>query len=284
MQGVLFDDELGVTSDPAAVRSRALMEEIPRYLAAMALRGKPVLAGVVENVVECRKWDQWNRWISEIRSHGYEVRVIALNSMHAEPQRTLRAPTSRDRLYVAYWLKSFGRSPDWDKWLRPKAYCPTCDEEVYAMQVFKDLRNDMGKYGKQGQYYYRCPNITCRHQVIDPYVAPAVTAIDFTVPMGKRIGQRTAKSGKDRVLAPATLAKAEIGLAKLRAAGQVRPFIAELRGGGSTTRGSTGRWPRSPRTAPITHSSCLPAPRTPTGGTCCSRTTAPVSRTRSPNR
>jgi DNA (cytosine-5)-methyltransferase 1 len=42
LQGVLFDDELGVTSDPAAVRSRALMEEIPRYLAAMAGKGQPV--------------------------------------------------------------------------------------------------------------------------------------------------------------------------------------------------------------------------------------------------
>jgi DNA (cytosine-5)-methyltransferase 1 len=73
----------GWNSDPEAVRSRALMEEVPRYLRAMALKGKPVLAGVVENVVECRAWDQWPRWISEIRDEGYEVRSIAFSSMHA---------------------------------------------------------------------------------------------------------------------------------------------------------------------------------------------------------
>jgi DNA (cytosine-5)-methyltransferase 1 len=105
------------------------------------------------------------------------------------------------------------------------------------MQVFKNVRNDMGKYGKQGQYYYRCPNSTCRHQVIEPDVVPAVSVINFTVPMGRPIGERTAKSGKDRILAPATLAKVELGLERLRAERAVRPFIAELRGGGSTTRG-----------------------------------------------
>ncbi|GAB3812706.1 DNA cytosine methyltransferase [Kribbella italica] len=239
LQGVMFDDQLGVLAEPEAVRSRALMEEVPRYLRAMADKGEPVLAGVVENVVECRKWDEWNRWLREIRETGtgYEVRVIALNSMHAQAPNSRRAPQSRDRLYVAYWLKALGRAPDWDKWLRPKAYCPTCDAEVYAMQVFKDHRLDMGKYGKTGQYWYRCPNVTCRYQVVEPYVAPAAAAIDFSLPMGKRIADRTAKGGKDKMLAPATLARIEKGLAKLRAAGEVRPFIAELRGGGSTTRG-----------------------------------------------
>lgn len=237
LQGVLFDGELGVTSDPAAVRSRALMEEVPRYLAAVARRGKPVLAGVVENVVECRKWDQWPRWLSEIRALGYQVQVIALNSMHAAAPTTARAPQSRDRMYVAYCLESLGRVPDWNKWLRPKAHCPACDTDVYAMQVFKDPRVDMGKYGRQGQHYYRCPGVACRHRVLEPVTVPAVSVIDFTVPMGTPIGERTAKSGKDRVLAAATLARVELGLARLRDQGVVRPFIAELRGGGSTTRG-----------------------------------------------
>lgn len=64
-----------------------------------------------------------------------------------------------------------------------------------------------------------------------------MSVIDFTVPMGKPIGERTAKSGKDKMLVPATLAKVELGLERLRAERVVRPFIAELRGGGSTTRG-----------------------------------------------
>ena len=47
--------------DEQTARSRALMEEVPRYLNAMALRGQPVLVGVVENVIQCRQWDQWSR-------------------------------------------------------------------------------------------------------------------------------------------------------------------------------------------------------------------------------
>jgi DNA (cytosine-5)-methyltransferase 1 len=106
-QGVLFETE-GDAEVADAKRGRLLMHEVIRYLEAMALRGEPVLAGVVENVTEARKWDMWQAWTSRIREcgPGYDVRVIAMNSMHARPVRTHRAPQSRDRLFVAYWLKS----------------------------------------------------------------------------------------------------------------------------------------------------------------------------------
>jgi DNA (cytosine-5)-methyltransferase 1 len=81
----------------------------------MSLRGRPVLAGVVANVVDCRKWVEWDRWVAEIRAVGYTTQLIALNSMHAESVRTPRAPQSRDRLYLAYWHTSLGPDPDWDK-------------------------------------------------------------------------------------------------------------------------------------------------------------------------
>lgn len=101
--------------DVEAERSRALMEKVPLYLRAMALRGKPVLAGVVENVVDVRVWTDWDRWVAEICAVGYRTRLIALNSMHAEAVvRTPRAPQSRDRLYLAYCHVSLGRDPDWD--------------------------------------------------------------------------------------------------------------------------------------------------------------------------
>ena len=35
------------------------MEEVPRHLRAMAARGERVLADVVENVIRCRKWSDW---------------------------------------------------------------------------------------------------------------------------------------------------------------------------------------------------------------------------------
>lgn len=230
-QLTLFDDQLGVIKDPARARSRALMEQIPRYLQAMKGRGQPVLAGVVENVIQCRLWDQWPRWIGAIRAQGYRVRVIALNSMHALPRRSLRAPQSRNRLYVAYWLESLGRDPDWDKWLRPQAYCPTCDAIVWAMQVFKKPTNDMGRYGiRHGQYVYRCPSSTCRQQIVEPFVVPAAAAIDWTLPPGAKVGERS------RPLKPNTLARID---AYLRAhAG--RPFPQPSGGTWRATREADG--------------------------------------------
>ncbi len=205
-QGVLFDGEV---VDEKAARARALMEEVPAYLRAMARRGEPVWAGVVENVVECRKWDQWNRWISEIRALGYQTRVIALNSMHAQPRhRSRRAPQSRDRLYVAYWHHRLGRNPDWDKWLRPTAWCSTCEQWISALQVFKKPTDDMGRYGSHGQYVYRCPSSSCRNQIVAPETRPAADAIDWSLDPGERIRDR------DKPLQPATLARIEAGLSK----------------------------------------------------------------------
>ncbi|WP_306357333.1 MULTISPECIES: DNA methyltransferase [unclassified Nocardia] len=221
-QLTMFDEELGTVEDPAAARSRALVEQIPRYLRAMAARNWPVLAGVMENVIQCRRWDDWNRWLREIQDigPGYETKVIAFNSMHVMPRRCRRAPQSRDRLYVAYWLKSLVRQPDWDKWLRPHAWCPTCEQTVDAVQVFKDPRKDMGRYGRHGQYVYRCPSIRCRNSVVDPFTAPAATAIDWTLPPGDKIGNR-AKPLEDN-----TIERIRIGLSRYAH----RPFLQPVGG------------------------------------------------------
>ena len=202
LQGDLFDG-FGPTEE--AERSRALMEEVPMYLRGVQQRGGLVKAGVVENVVDVRAWDQWDRWIGEIRKLGYETRVIALNSMHADPRTVHKAPQSRDRLYVAYWHKSLGRTPDWDKWLRPRAWCTGCEQWVQAVQRFKQPGRDMGRYRQQ--YVYRCPNTACRNQVVEPETLPAAVAIDWAIP-GQRIGDRT------KPLADKTLARIQAGLDK----------------------------------------------------------------------
>lgn len=199
MQGDLFD----TPRDEEADRSRALMEEIPLYLRAVIARGGRIRAGVVENVVEVRQWDKWSHWLNSIRELGYETRVIALNSMHAQPTRTRVAPQSRDRLYVAYWDKKLGRTPDWSKWLRPLAFCPSCDEWVHALQVFKTPGADMGRYRQQ--YLYRCPHVRCRNTIVEPPAAPAASVIDWSMP-GQRIGDR------DRPLAEKTMARIRAGL------------------------------------------------------------------------
>lgn len=212
LQGDLF----GPPVDEEVERSRALMEEVPMYLRGVQERGGLVKAGVVENVVDVRAWDQWDRWIGEIRKLGYYTRVIALNSMHANPRSVHAAPQSRDRLYVAYWHHSLARTPDWDKWLRPRAWCGVCDQWVQAVQVFKKRGADMGRYRQQ--YVYRCPRVTCRNQIVEPETLPAAVAIDWTLP-GQRIGDR------DRPLADKTLKRIQAGLDKF-----ARPMVVPAGG------------------------------------------------------
>lgn len=213
LQGDLFGD---YAPSEEVERSRALMEEVPIYLRGVQDRGGLVKAGVVENVVDVRAWDQWDRWIGEIHKLGYTTRVIALNSMHADPRSLLGAPQSRDRLYVAYWHRSLGRTPDWNKWLRPSAWCTGCEAWVQAVQVFKDPAKDMGRYRQQ--YVYRCPQTTCRNQIVEPSVLPAAVAIDWALP-GQRIGSRP------KPLADKTLARIQAGLDKF-----ARPMVVPAGG------------------------------------------------------
>ncbi|MFJ5216972.1 DNA cytosine methyltransferase [Streptomyces sp. NPDC088354] len=196
----LFGDTL---PDAATDRSRALMWDVPRYLEACAARGKPVLAGVVENVIDVRAWYRWTEWVAAIRALGYRTRLIALNSMHARPVRSTPAPQSRDRLYLAYWRTDLGRDPDWDRWLRPQAWCPRCEQTVSAVQSFKNPQRDMGRYRQQ--YVYRCPRAACRNSVLEPGVLPAAVAIDWTRP-GTPIADRP------KGLSPKTLARIQAGL------------------------------------------------------------------------
>jgi DNA (cytosine-5)-methyltransferase 1 len=91
---------------------------------------------------------------------------------------------------------------------------------VDAVQAWKEPGVDMGTYGPGGQYVYRCPRSTCRHQVVSPEVLPAAAAIDWSLPPGERIGDRR------RPLKPATLARIEAGLR--RYAG--RPMLAPAGG------------------------------------------------------
>ncbi|WP_409056804.1 DNA cytosine methyltransferase [Streptomyces sp. SYP-A7185] len=238
MQGDLFD---GFGPSEEVERSRALMEEVPMYLRGVQQRGGLVKAGVVENVVDVRAWDQWDRWIGEIRKLGYQTRVIALNSMHADPRTVHKAPQSRDRLYVAYWHQSLGRTPDWDKWLRPRAWCPGCEAWVQAVQRFKQPGRDMGRYRQQ--YVYRCPNTRCRSQIVEPETLPAAAAIDWDIP-GQRIGDRT------KPLADKTLARIQAGLDKF-----ARPITLEAAGNTFERRPGVRTWPVD---APLTTQTTTP--------------------------
>ncbi|MFJ1607016.1 DNA cytosine methyltransferase [Streptomyces sp. NPDC088253] len=200
------------SSEPTAEEeaSRALMEEVPLYLRGVIERGGLIKAGVVENVVDVRAWGEWDRWLKEFHKLGYRTKVIALNSMHADPRSVHKAPQSRDRLYVAYWHKSLGRTPDWDKWLRPKAYCANCDEMVSALQVFRKPGKDMGRYGSS--YDYKCPKKSCR-AIVRPDVLPAAAAVDWSI-KGTPIGSRPKSDECPEGLAPKTMARIRAGVKK----------------------------------------------------------------------
>lgn len=243
--------------DEAADRSRALMWDVPRYLAAMKGRGRPVLAGVVENVTEVRKWVNWHEWHDSIRNLGYKTKLIALNSMHARPRVVPAAPQSRDRLYLAYWLTTLDRDPDWNKWLRPPAWCPQCETEVRAVQVWKKPGADMGRYRQQ--YVYRCPNGACRNAIVEPAVLPAAAAIDWS-DLGSRIGDRP------RPMKQATRDRISAGLKRY-----ARPITLEAAGHTFERRPGVRTWPAdgplTTQSTTLTKALACPPLIVPAGGT-----------------
>lgn len=203
----LFGDSL---PDEAADASRATMWDVPRFAEVHRYR-----AIITENVVDAARWVMFDAWLSAMKSLGYDHRIQYLNSMHAQ-HGGLPAPQSRDRMYVLFWLKG-NKAPDVEKYFRPKAYCAGCDTIVDAMQVFKK-DEQWGRY--RAQYNYRCPQASCKNQIVEPGWLPASHAIDWTL-RGERIGNRS------RPLADKTLARIKAGLAKY---GSERLAIDSVRG------------------------------------------------------
>lgn len=189
----------GRRSNELAERSRATMFDVHRFNEYHRYD-----AIVVENVVEAAsRWPMWRSWLLGFDDLGYQVEVVCANSMHFPSGRSGLAPQSRDRLYVVAWPK--GRTAP-DLALRPPAWCDRCEREVRAMQAWK--RHDRPRIGKyRAQYVYRCPHRECRHSVVEPYVAPAAAAIDWTR-RGQRIGDRS------RPLSENTMRRIRIGLAR----------------------------------------------------------------------
>lgn len=202
----LFDE---VLPDAAADRSRATMWDVPRF--AEHHRYKAI---ITENVVDAAKWILFPSWLDAMDRLGYDRKIVYLNSMHAQAAG-MPAPQSRDRMYVVFWRKG-NRAPDLNRWTRPKAYCPTCDETVDAMQVFKKPQ-EWGRY--RAQFVYRCPRVKCRNSIVEPGWLPASSAIDWTI-KGQRIGDRA------RPLAPKTLIRIQAGLDKFCS----DPFVTVMYG------------------------------------------------------
>ncbi|SMC98974.1 DNA cytosine methyltransferase [Kibdelosporangium aridum] len=199
--------------DEARERSRALMQDVPRFAEHHRYR-----AVIVENTPPLLKWRHFSKWIARMRNAGYEHKVLTLNSAFAH-QLGAPAPQLRDRVYVVFWQKRY-RAPDFDRWTRPRAWCPSCDQTVTALHAPKNPKKPYGAYGRQ--YVYRCPAVACRGTEVAPYVLPALAALDLSV-RGERIGDRK------EALSPKTTARIEAWLSRFTHAPKGRDTVEELR-------------------------------------------------------
>lgn len=225
-----------VLPDAAAERSRATMWDVPRFT---EYHDYPCV--IVENVVDAMKWRGWRGWLTVMADLGYRHQVVHLNSMHAPAMATLRAPQSRDRIYVVF-TKVGNPAPDLA--VRPVAHCLACGRDVESVQTWKRVdRPAWGRY--RAQYVYRCSTSGC-HKLVEPYVLPAAEAIDWSL-AGQRIGDR------NKPLRPATIARIEAGLARYAVAPQLVPA-----GGGWNLAPSPVTEPMRTRTTRETEALLIP--------------------------
>ena len=185
-----------VLPDAAAERSRATMWDVVRFSEHHDYR-----AVIVENVVDVVHWLPFRSWLTAMESIGYAHQIVYLNSMHAQAFGP-GAPQSRDRVYIVFWQQG-NTVPDLARVNRPAAVCDQCGP-VRAFQSWK--RPDRAPWGRyRAQYVYRCPNVTCRNQIVEPAFRPAAEIIDWSL-QGQRIGDR------DKPLAAKTLKRIETGI------------------------------------------------------------------------
>jgi len=184
--------------DPSEERSRATMWCIPRFAEYHNYNSV-----IVENVVDVRYWRLWDAWIHAMQLMDYEYKICYFNSMFFHPLNGMTdyAPQSRDRIYIVFWKKG-NKAPNLD--FRPKAWCVKCEKDIEAIQSWKKPNKRWGRYGKKGQYLYRCPKCA---EIVKPYYFAAWNCIDWSI-NAPRIGDR------DRPLKPRTMERIKIGLEK----------------------------------------------------------------------
>ncbi|MCL4295747.1 MAG: DNA cytosine methyltransferase [Anaerolineae bacterium] len=198
--------------DPSAERSRVTMWDVVRFSEYHRYQ-----AVIVENVVDVRDWEPYPHWLQAMVSLGYSYKENFLNSRFFHPLNGSDnySPQNRDRLYVVFWRKG-NRAPCLD--FRPLAWCPGCQRDVQAVQVFKKPIPSTGEVlydttGSRGQYYYACPScFVIKHnrpaaRRVEPYYFAAYNIIDWSLPC-PLIGER------DKPLKPKTLNRIRIGLDK----------------------------------------------------------------------
>jgi DNA (cytosine-5)-methyltransferase 1 len=188
----LWDEE--PPSSEETDRSRATMFDVPRFAECMLDRGSPYNFIIVENVIEVHDWLFFDDWLKMMQKLDYKWNILSLNSQHFQP-----VPQSRDRLYVVFWRRG---NPAPDLNFYPTAFCERCGGDVASVQTWKNPARTWGRYGKHGQYVYRCPTSSA---VVTPYYYAAANAIDWKLPM-TRVGER------QKPLKPRMLHRIQLGI------------------------------------------------------------------------
>lgn len=199
-----------VNPNPAEERSRVTMWDVVRF--SEYHRYQVV---IVENVLDIKYWPPYQSWLQAMESLGYDYKICYFNSRFFHPLNGQDnfAPQNRDRFYAVFWRKG-NKPPNLD--FRPMAYCLGCQQDVRAIQVFKQPVFPLGEYdttGKRGQYYYGCPNCFTKKdgepvaRRVEPYYFAAYNIIDWSLPC-PLIGERS------KALKPKTLNRIRIGLDK----------------------------------------------------------------------
>jgi len=165
-------------------------------------------AVLCENVVEfVVDWELFDWWFSGMERLGYNGQILSVSAAHIGGDGNVAAPQWRDRIYIVFTRKGI-QKPDLAP--RPLAWCQVCQTDVHAVQSWRDtpLTRRFGKVGKyREQYDYRCERTQCRHAIVEPYINPAATIIDWDN-LGERIGDRK------KPLAASTMRRIAAGLAK----------------------------------------------------------------------
>jgi DNA (cytosine-5)-methyltransferase 1 len=254
----------GHVPDAAWERTRATAYDVIR--ATEVHRYKAVLC---ENVLEFAvDWELFGWWRQGMEMLGYNSQIVSASSAHIGGGDNAPAPQWRDRIYIVFTRKGI---PLPDLKPRPSAWCPDCGEDVRAVQSWRNGRK-VGKYKQQ--YDYRCPNTTCRHALVEPYVRPAASIIDWDN-LGVRIGDRP-QNGL-RPLVPNTVKRIRAGLDLL---GEQRMVLTVNHGGHDGRAFPADAGPLAARTVKIGDAVLVPA-----GGTwnTTSTTTSEPMRTRLAN-
>lgn len=171
-------EEYGHVPAEAFERTRVTFWEVIR---AAEVHRYPYIA--IENVAEASRWELFDTWLSGMTTLGYSNQFISVSAAHVGDDWNPHAPQWRDRMYIVFTRNGLP-APDVEP--RPLAWCDHCGHDVPAVQFWKRPGRHVGKYGPQ--YVYVCPEPG--HSQVEPYVAPAAAAIDWSN-IGERIGDRT---------------------------------------------------------------------------------------------